>query len=489
MKRRLIGSLVIFGFFLGLFLIRGFLAARLGVDSNEWTSLWYAIQVGLWVSGAGLLNRLLRIFFWDGAVTRATGGPPPRLLVDLVTLAIYVVAITIIIGGVFGQPLTGFWATSGVVGIVMGLALRNLLADLFTGIAVNIDRPYSTGDWIQVHDRTPEQNVIGQVKEINWRTTRIRTEAGGMVVIPNGILATMLVTNFHAEGPAMRDETTLALDFSIPTARARRVLLAALKSLQESGSLLREPEPDVLVQGTDDKGVVFKLRYWFHSWDELSPSRARDAVTAAALDHLHRAGLTPAYPKEDVFHAEMPVRHFDSSSQDGRRELLSRVELLRDLNAMERERLAGRMTRHRFSEAQTVIEAGAPGSSMFLVVEGLLNVYSADPGEDGEPLRIASLSPGDCFGEMSLLTGEPRSATISAVTDSIAYEITKRDIEDLFDQRPELIERISRIVAERRSHNTRTLEAASRGSVAQDEESMTRQMLARIRSFFRAGAA
>ncbi|MCZ6818120.1 MAG: mechanosensitive ion channel, partial [Calditrichaeota bacterium] len=113
--------------------------------------LAYVIQIGIWLSAAHFLNRLVIVFVWDGLVAKAIGAPIPRLVKDIFTILVYLTAVTGIIGIVFGKDITGFWATSGVVSIVLGFALKNVILDVFTGLAVNIERPYKIGDWIMIH--------------------------------------------------------------------------------------------------------------------------------------------------------------------------------------------------------------------------------------------------------------------------------------------------------------------------------------------------
>src|SRR5581483_12330550 len=110
----------------------------------------YGLQIAIWLSAAYLLNRLIQVFVWDEMVKRALGTTPPRLLSDVCGAVVYLMAITGIVGFVFNQPITGFWASSGVVGLVIGLALRNVILDVFIGLAVNIDRPYHIGDVIML---------------------------------------------------------------------------------------------------------------------------------------------------------------------------------------------------------------------------------------------------------------------------------------------------------------------------------------------------
>ncbi len=206
----------------------------------------------------------------------------------------------------------------------------------------------------------------------------------------------------------------------------------------------------------------------------------------AALTHLRQAGIGLAYPKQDVFHTVMPTRNLDSRSDSGLAELIGRIPLFEPLEPDELLQLAGEMSRRDYVANSPIIRMGDQGDSMFVLVEGLLEVF-AIAGEDGNELRVTAeqIVPGQFFGEMSLLTGEPRSATVKAVTDVAAYEITKENMEGLLTRRPGLAERISLVVAARKLSNTEAFAHAGAAGQAEQTASLAGQILGKMKSFFK----
>lgn len=436
-----------------------------------------------WLSSAWTLNRLFHALFWEPMGSRPGGQGAPRLLVDLSALSVYGLAVTIIVGVVFGQSLTGVWATSGVVGLVLGLAVRNLILDLFTGIAVNVEQPFRTGDWVEAE--IPGTTKVGRIVEMNWRTTRLAAEDGDVVVIPNGMLATLVVTRLGGVAGRMRQEERVVLDFTVPVARARRILLAAAVEVSETPGFATDIPPVVLVGGIDDHGVEYFLRYWITVWKELSPSTARGLVCAAIVEHLRQAGLAPAQLKENIYIGRLSKQTLDREHESERTELLSRVDLFSSLDAAELENLASSLRRTGVRRGDDLLRAGDPGDSMFIVSQGVLDVLI--PSEcAGDPQKISRIGPGQVLGEMSLLTGEPRSATLLAVTDVVAYEITREPLAMLFEKRPEVAAEISEVVARRLSAQRDVLASRS-ADPEMDREVMAGQLLRRIRSVFRSG--
>ncbi len=482
--KRLWSPFFIFGVFLGITFFSRDLILQFGAEAISQTQkvLSYVIQIGIWLSAAHFLNRLFVVFFWDGFVQRTLGTPVPRLLRDLLTLVIYLIAVTGIIGLVFQKDVTAFWAASGALGIVLGLALQNMILDIFTGLAVNIDRPFKIGDWIKVHGSDP---VVGKIIEVNWRTTRLESEINNEIILPNRVLGTAVVTNYYAPTQASRHETMFCIDFSLPTERVRRILLAGVKAaMGKRKELLEDPSPSVIVNMINPTGIEYKVRYFMTPWSSMAPGMARNIVTSSILEHLKLAGIEPAYPKQDIFYAENPQEIIDARSLDERSKMLSKLVLFEQLEEHEIKDLAADMNLRDFSSKEKLIAQGDAGESMFILSEGLLEVFINTNGADQE-IRVGQISPGEFFGEMSLLTGEPRTATIVAATDVVAHEITKDNMTKILTQRPEIAEVISKVVAHRRVLNSQALADASPEERIEEAESLARQIMGKMKTFFK----
>ena len=205
---------------------------------------------------------------------------------------------------------------------------------------------------------------------------------------------------------------------------------------------------------------------------------------SSVLEHLRQSGLTLAYPKRDIYTAEMPHRQLDASSSDDLKALFGRIELFKDLEDEELTLLVEQGERRQFKKGDKLIRRADEGASMFVLVEGLVYVF-ADVRGDNTEIKVAQIVPGQFFGEMSLLTGEKRSATITAASEVIAYEITKEAMRELLSRRPELAAAMSAVVAERKLRNE---QANTKGDTLERMEirsSVAGQILDGIRSFFR----
>ena len=447
-----------------------------------------AIAAAAWLAAAWLGSRLLDVLANNGTGANGngthgagrTGRPPriPRLLSDLLRVFLYGFALLAILAFVLGQPVTGLVATSGVVIAVLGFALRNMIADIFSGIALNIEHPYRIGDWIELAPGT-----TGRVDEVNWRATRLVTLDGTAVVVPNGLVAGSRFVNFSRPGPRFRAAVPVLLDQEVPVARAKRILLSALLC---ADGILAEPRPDVVVEGPTPNGIAYQARFWLDDYARLAA--ARDAVATALLEQLGRAGIELAHPKREI----RPRRVRTPVPGTLRRTLLRQLDLFAAFDDAEIAELGDAMRRLHIPAGQAAVRQGEAGESLFVVAEGAFDVFRSPEGPAGgqadgpavSPVRLDRLRPGDLFGEMSLLTGQPRSASVVACTDAVVFELDKGHLDPILRRRPELARQLADLMAHRRIHNDAERQRWAldgRGPAAAGPQ----DVLARLRQFFK----
>lgn len=388
----------------------------------------------------------------------------PKLLSDLIATALFAAAAIIVSQVVFELPATGLIATSSVLIAVLGFALRNIFGDIFSGIALGIESPYAIGDWIEA-----TEGCAGRVTGISWRATRLVTRDGVTLVVPNSLIAGHRIAVFGPDGAGRyRTALTVVLDAGVPAERARRVLLAAAL---EAGRDIPNFAPDVVLSDLNQGFATWLVR--FHVPDYAQEMRCRDAVAGAVLRALGRAGLVVAGREVAVRRApQRPVA-------DPRQALIAAIDLFRPFTEAERAALAAALAETPVRAGATVVRRGEPGDSLFLLAEGVLEVRI--PRAGGGEFTVDRLFPGSVFGEMSLLTGQPRSATVVAATDALAYELRKDDLDPVLRARPALLEGLTAIMAERQARNSAAPAAADAPSAA----APTREdIMARLKAFF-----
>ena len=444
--------------------------------------LYYLVHIGLLISGAHLLNVLIRIFFWDTIISKTIKGKVPGLLIHFFSLLVYLFTILIIINQIFGQSLTAIWATSGVLALVLGFALRNMILDLFTGLAVNIERPYQIGDWVEINTNNAKPDIAGQVIDINWRATRLRTEEEKTVIIPNSLMNEFVVYNYSSSDSKIRFETVIPIDYSVPIEQAKTILFSGARKVLTEKGFFTEPEPNIIVSEMNEFGIIYLVRYWINPWRGIYPTNARSVVNNSILDYMYLSGLRPSFPKEEIYYSRQQPRTVDFESNDFKQNIIKNVSLFNSLTDDERSELAAQIVQKSYSEGDTLIKMDQDGDSMFVLSEGLLDIRIGPDGSSSK--KVGDIYPGNFFGEMSLLTGEKRSATIMAVKDSIVFEIKKEHVKEIFRKNPDILKDITRLVAERRAHNINALETADQSKDSENSSNFAQNLLNRCRQFF-----
>ena len=401
----------------------------------------YGVQIGVWLSAAFLINRLVGVLFWDGFIGRLSDRPVPRLPRDLTAMVLFSVAVLAIISTVFQRDVTSMLAASGVLGVIIGLALRTVILDLFMGLAIPLERPFKIGDWLMIHQNRVETHIIAEVIEINWRTTRLRTTRNNMVVVPNSKMGDTIVTNYMEPKPHFRIDLDFIIDFEVPSERVLRVMTAGIKAVADGEGILEDPAAEVRIKDSTLEGAEYEVRFFILP-AKISPNEARHVVNRSVLEHLIHSGITPAHAKEEIFLQRRERRALDASLDEDLYQLLTRTELFRKLNAAEFAAVFREMRKRDLAEGETLYAQGDAGDSMFICVEGLLASAITVRGQ-GE-VKVETLRAGQHFGEGSIFKATSRSTTVTAEADSLVYEIERHVIEPLLDVRLDLREQLQK---------------------------------------------
>ncbi len=436
-----------------------------------------ALQAALWLVGASLLVTLINLALWERILPRHRGAPAPHLVRDTVRIAIYLAAVAGAATFVFKQPVAGFWTASGAVGIVLGLALRSIILDLFTGVAFSMELSFRVGDWLEVSDRQAAGSFYGRVVGMTWRTTRLELRDTRTLIVPNSRMGQLILVNYSKHGGVVRSECLITLSAATPAERVLRILQAGVVAATHASALETEPAPHVLIGSVTAQGVEYRVRYW-HDVNIVSVNRSRGVVFASLLRHLAAAGIAPATLQQDVRLVDAQ-EHFGVEDRAKRRmSFLGHIDLLDDtLMEAELETLAQSVRQRSLSPGEVLMEEGEAGGSLFLLSEGLLEVLK---GGAGGLERVAIVEPGQVVGEMSLLTGEARSATVRAMADCVVQEVGADSLRSLLVERPAIAEGLSRVAARRFADSTKPPQTAEEHKA----EGAAALILQRIQRFF-----
>lgn len=412
-----------------------------------------------------LLNRLL----WRrSAGQTATRGDTPRVLADATGLVVVLVAALFVLDSVYGVRVPGLLAGSGVVAIILGLALQDLLGNLFAGIALYLQNSFAPGDWLLV------DGVHARVVELSWRSTRLVTTDDVLIDVPNNTIVKHTITNFERPSPRHAVRLTLGLHYDVPPARAQDVLRRAAATV---AGVAAQPAPVVYVKEFADSAVVYEVKVWID--DHARLGRVSSDLRSHCWYAVRRAGLEIPFPTITV------RRPAADAEPDRARHAAARA--LREhaiFGFIAEDQIAALVDESPvvlFAPDEHVVEQDAPGESMFLLVQGHVEVRIQ---RDGRSTAVAQLAAGACFGEMSVLTGQPRTATVVALDEVEAVEITKAAMADLVAARPEVVARLSELLVERQTANASLVQDAA---AAEQNGASSTGMLRRLRAFFQLG--
>lgn len=375
------------------------------------------LSAGAILSGAVLAQRIVRHVVLEGAVGAALGGPVPRLLPQLTGLLIYVAAGGAVAGFVFNQDLTALWAASGVIGVVFGMALREMILDVFSGLAINLDRPIRIGDRIQVL-RPGVPAVMGRVLEINWRSTRLYTEDDNLAVVPNSLIAGSTIVNMSLPEPLMEFMIPVTLDHGVDPERAMRILLAAATEASAGFARPGAPPPYMRLRSVTPAGAEYGM-YVFPPPE--ARYRARSVTLTAALRHLALAGIQPAWPKLER-REETPAAG-EEVGADNIVALLDKHPLFADVDPAALARLAAEGRRMRAAPGMVAAQAGEVASAFFVVLEGLWREHP------GGALR----GPGAVLGAEAMLGAVSYDRTVAAATEAVAMTFDNMAVAAMLD--------------------------------------------------------
>jgi small-conductance mechanosensitive channel/CRP-like cAMP-binding protein len=382
--------------------------------------LWQqSVEIGWWIIGARAVAAGIR------AMVVLEGRPhKSRIVSDLMAAGIYVATALAITNFAFSVPIGGLLATSGVIAIVLGLALQSTLGDVFSGIAVGLERPYKPGDLLWV-----EGDIEGTVVQVSWRSTQIRTRHDNIAIIPNSVIAKSRLINRSSPTPARADSLIIKLDAHADPGRCVAILGSAVRACLLP---LAKPAPSVAYAGLSGDGGTFEIAYSVASSDDLVA--ARTELLSQVHRHLYYGGIAlaiggaaspPPVPKTTIL------------------TLIEHSDLFEVLPAEERELLAQHFKLVSMEKGDNLIRQGEAAEAVFLIASGVVEVTM---DEGGRSRLVARLGPGEGIGLVGLFTDRPHPATGTALTLLDAYRLDKADLETALKVCPNLAGGLKQLV-------------------------------------------
>jgi len=443
--------------------------AALGANALGLPEVVEGLQLAALVALIAGLVGVVGFSVFDLLLTRA-GIVAPPLLRDLVEITTSVI-ITFLLLRRWGFNVLGLITTSAVLTAVVGLALQTTLANLIGGLALQLDRTVSQGDWVRAGEDT------GRVVEIGWRATRMVTVDGTTIVIPNGQLVTGQILNLSRPTPAVRRTVSVGLHYRHPPNDVREVLERAVRDVP---GVLSHPAPDCITLEFADSAIIYGVRFWIADFERHIPieGEIRSRIWYAA----RRAGFEIPFPIRTIVNAQVTAPSVSDEAE--RLAIVNRIGLFASLSQEEREHVAAAMRRVTFAAGEPIVTQGDAGDSLYIIERGQVGVYLSAGGATRE---VAMLKAGDVLGEMSILTGELRNATGVAYGDVTCLIIEREVFQRLTAANPSIAEAFSAHLAERQVANEASREGLSASARQRRTTEEQTRLLPRIREFLGVG--
>ena len=398
--------------------------------------------------------------------------PVPRLLFDVFNAVVLAAVGLAILKTHYGFNVTGLLVTSTVASAILGLSLQDVLTSVMSGIALQVENPVAPKEWVRIGDKE------GEVVQMNWRTLTLRNREGHHVILPNSRVAREDVLNFSRPGPAAMIHATVGVAFAHPPGEVKAVLQAAISGADGVAST---PPAEVLVARFADSAIEYDLRFWTRDWGNVN--QARDAALSRAWYALRRAGFAIPFPQREVAVRNVPETQEEERREKRRKEAFEALRSVPVFEPLSDDQVRG-LARHarleRYASGERLVRQGDEGGSLFVLRSGEVRVERAEGS--GERRELARLSAGSFFGEMGLLTGDPRTASVLAISEVEVVVVEKEAFTPLLQEDGLLVRALSEALEARSRERARVYAVAAPESPGSVTDSGT--FLVRIQRFF-----
>jgi small-conductance mechanosensitive channel/CRP-like cAMP-binding protein len=396
----------------------------------------------------------------------------PALLRDLIRYVIFVLAIALILKWVWGEGVTPLLGALGIGGIVLGFALQETLSNFFAGLALLAEQPFRPGDWVRIGE-----HLEGTVEQITWRAVKIRTRDNDYQIFPNSAVAKETIINYLQPSRAHAIRIDVGTSYSDPPDLVKKTLLGILASIPE---VLKTPPPSIYLKRYGDFSINYQIKCYIEDYERRP--QIEDRILHRMWYAFRRDGIEIPFPIQTAFEYKIPWEARPQKGQVNVPAVLDSIPLFSPFSPEARAQLATNVRILDYAAGELVLRQGDPGDSLYAIVSGSARVTVVS--EDRTEHTVAVLREGDVFGEMSLLTGEPRSASVHAEERLVLCAVSKGAVLPLLAANPSMAERMAEIITLRRQGLERARSEVTVGSPHLESQHASRNLLVRIRKFF-----
>ena len=385
-----------------------------------------------------LFCRFLRVFLKNKLLIKLGIDEGNRIAIStIVSYSLGTLSFLIVMQAI-GFNLAALAVVVGGLGVGIGFGLQNITNNFISGLTLLLERHLKVGDFIEF------EGLSGYIKEVSLRSTIIRTREGGDVVVPNSKLVDNSVLNWSHDSYIARIHIPVGVAYSSDPVVVTEALL---KSAYNETSVQSDPSPQVVFLNFGDSALEFELRVWVNRID-LDPD-IRSSLNFTIEYNLRRQGITIPFPQRDLWlkNPEVLQPNYWENPQPNRptlaakplslRHLLHQISYFETFNDLQLRQLIEIGYRKRLSVGTVLFRENDPGDAFYIVLSGAVEVMVEKLNK-----YLTTLKSGQFFGEISLMLGIPRTATVRAIEDTLLFAIDRRRFKKLLHEHPELYEAI-----------------------------------------------
>jgi small-conductance mechanosensitive channel len=404
---------------------------------NMISAVFHILKIILWMALVISVVRFVSYLIFETVFRRSSTSEISSLLRTVLSIVIYIVAFFIIFQSQYpAVQLAPLFTGSAILGIVVGLALQDTLGNLFAGIALQADQPFQVGDVVMINTRGS-----GVVEEVSWRGVKIRTFQNKLLVISNAVLGKEVI-EVAPRGNLNARTVDFGTLYTASPAKTAKLVREAVRNVENVSQKIR---PHTRIKKLGDNGIEWEVKYWL---DDYTKHHDTDALVLERIWYaFQRERIAFPSPTRTVYMDSRPPESTDEETISSAVRYLERVNIFSPLSQEEVEKLAHASSSRVYAPGEAIVRRGQEGNSMFVITRGAVKVQIP---ENNYQRTINNLRANDFFGEMSLLTGQPRTANVIAEEETEVLQIKKAAIKPLFEANPELMKGICEIIEERR---------------------------------------
>ena len=418
--------------------------------------------------------RLILYIYGDLFVVRWKKGSFPAAFKNIITTTVIVVVALILLKQILAINVTSLIATTTVLTATIGLAFQSTLANMLAGLTIHLEKSVKQGDWISVAGHE------GRVRDITLRSTRLTSLENNDVFIPNSKVLNEAVVNYSLPDMSQIRKITVGVSYNIPPNSVKDVVLDILRSVPD---VSLQPDPLVRVAVYGDSAVHYEIRYAITDY-------SRSIDIDAKIMNLIWYGF-----KRNNIEITMPIRninlrHVTPEGMKVEQEqvdedilaLLEKIDILSPLNKTELKKLIAKLSVKTYAAGEVPVVQGDAGDSFYIIKSGRVDVIVEKVR--GESAVVATLGPGNVFGEMSLLTGAQRTASIHVKEDAEFIVIDKESFGSMLVNNPSIAESLSHILSKRQAGLIVEREKLDAAALAHRKKDESGKLLQKMREFF-----